>query len=206
MEGGFGSVYFGTLSGYDVAVRILSSNSNQGQQEFENEVSCNSASSRLYHKNLVNLIGYSKPLVGALVYEYMHCGTLKDHLHGTPELEKSLDWNTRLNIGLQMAEGFLYLHQACNPPIIHRDIKYYGTSSLTEKSDVYSFGVVFLEIKTGTPPSENIVALARELLSCGRIVELMDSSLCGFYKLSAAWKLQRLRIRPAAIEDWRKMA
>ncbi|GLJ59846.1 hypothetical protein SUGI_1524650 [Cryptomeria japonica] len=69
------------------------------------------------------------------------------------------------------------------------DPEYYGTSSLTEKSDVCSFGVVFLEIKTGTPPSENIVALARELLSCGRIVELMDSSLCGFYKLSAAWKV-----------------
>ncbi|XP_057865881.2 putative leucine-rich repeat receptor-like serine/threonine-protein kinase At2g14440 isoform X1 [Cryptomeria japonica] len=228
--GGFGSVFFGTLSGYNVAVKILSSTSNQGQQEFQNEVTllC-----RLYHKNLISLIGYSKQTVEALVYEYMDCGTLKDHLHGKAKEEKPLDWNTRLNIALQAAEGLLYLHQGCNPPIIHRDIKctnilldarmnakvadfglaklldrsqtyvstavkgtigyldpeYFETASLTAKSDVYSFGVVLLEIISGKSTSENILPLARELLSCGRIADLMDSSLDGHYKLSSAWKV-----------------
>lgn len=37
-KGGFGSVYFGTLSGYDVAIKILSTTSDQGQKEFETEV------------------------------------------------------------------------------------------------------------------------------------------------------------------------
>ncbi|GLJ14501.1 hypothetical protein SUGI_0234560 [Cryptomeria japonica] len=74
-KGGFGSVFFGTLSGYDVAVKILSSTSNQGQQEFEIEVTllC-----RLYHKNLVNLIGYSKLPFGALARELLSCGKVEE--------------------------------------------------------------------------------------------------------------------------------
>ncbi|GLJ33971.1 hypothetical protein SUGI_0683310 [Cryptomeria japonica] len=144
------------------------------------------------------------------------------------KLEKPLDWNTRIKIALQAADGLLYLHQGCNPPIIHRDIKctdillderlnanaahfglakrldrsqtYVSTavkgtigyldpeyfllhpSSLTAKSDLYSFGVVLLEIISGK-------SQARELLSCGRIADLMDSSLDGHYKLSSAWKV-----------------
>ncbi|GLJ20457.1 hypothetical protein SUGI_0372170 [Cryptomeria japonica] len=117
-KGGFGSVYYGRVSGCDVAVKIHENDSNQGKGEFQNEVTL---LSRIYHKNLVNLIGYCKQSIMALVYEYMHCGTLKDHLHG--KLEKPLDWHTRLSIALQAAEGLLYLHNGCSPPIIHRDIK-----------------------------------------------------------------------------------
>ncbi|KAH9323246.1 hypothetical protein KI387_017885, partial [Taxus chinensis] len=119
-RGGFGSVYSGRISGYDVAVKVLCSSSNQGQREFKNEVTL---LSRIYHKNLVNFIGYCRQPIVALVYEYMHGGSLKDHIYGKSILPKPLDWNTRLNIALQAAEGLLYLHQGCNPPIIHRDIK-----------------------------------------------------------------------------------
>ncbi|KAJ1383774.1 putative serine/threonine-protein kinase [Sesbania bispinosa] len=55
-EGGFGSVYKGTLmNGQDIAVKRLSKNSDQGLEEFKNEVSL---IAKLQHRNLVNLLGY----------------------------------------------------------------------------------------------------------------------------------------------------
>ncbi|GLJ07385.1 hypothetical protein SUGI_0065760 [Cryptomeria japonica] len=119
-KGGFGSVFYGQLSGNDVAVKILSTYSSQGKQEFRNEVNL---LSRIYHKNLVKLIGYCRQPTVALVYEFMEFGTLMDHLYGSAKQEKPLDWETRLNIALQAAQGLLYLHEGCSPPIIHRDIK-----------------------------------------------------------------------------------
>ncbi|XP_059074651.1 probable LRR receptor-like serine/threonine-protein kinase At1g67720 [Cryptomeria japonica] len=119
-RGSFGAVFYGRLSGYEVAVKIHKTDSNQGKKEFQNEVAM---LSRIYHKNLVNLIGYCRQPIMALVYEYMPCGTLTDRLYGIAKLETPLDWLTRLNIARQAADGLLYLHQSCYPPIIHRDIK-----------------------------------------------------------------------------------
>ncbi|XP_059066755.1 putative leucine-rich repeat receptor-like serine/threonine-protein kinase At2g14440 [Cryptomeria japonica] len=232
-KGGFGSVFYGQLSGTDVAVKILLTYSSQGKQEFRNEVSL---LSRIYHKNLVKLIGYCRQPTVALVYEFMEFGTLMDHLYGSPKQEKPLDWETRLNIALQAAQGLLYLHEGCSPRIIHRDIKcsnilldkkmfakitdfglsklfdtsksyvttnvkgtlgyldpeYFETMSLNEKSDVYSFGVVLLEIISGVPPKEGIIESAEQLLSCGRLEDLMDSSLGGRYNLASAWKVAEI--------------
>ncbi|KAH9310735.1 hypothetical protein KI387_025770, partial [Taxus chinensis] len=118
-SGGFGDVFKGELSGYVVAVKKISINSHQGLPEFKNELAL---LSRIHHKNLVKLIGYCRqPTILALVYKYMSGGALKDHLSG--KMQNPLDWLTRLNIALQTAEGILYLHRDCSPPIIHRDIK-----------------------------------------------------------------------------------
>lgn len=35
----------------------------------------------------------------------------------------SLDWSTRKRIALGAARGLLYLHEQCDPKIIHRDVK-----------------------------------------------------------------------------------
>ncbi|GLJ20459.1 hypothetical protein SUGI_0372220 [Cryptomeria japonica] len=232
-KGSFGSVFYGRLSGYDVAVKILETGSSQGQQEFQNEVAI---LSRIYHKHLVNLIGYCRQSIIALVYEYMPCGTLTDHLYGVAKLKTPLDWHMRLNIARQAADGLLYLHQGCYPPIIHRDIKcsnilldnrmsakladfgisklvessfgdissevkgtmgyldpeYFTTSSLNEKTDVYSFGVVLLEIISGVSPKDGIVKSAHNMLSCGKLAELMDPSLSGRYDVESAWKVAEI--------------
>ncbi|GLJ58279.1 hypothetical protein SUGI_1428750 [Cryptomeria japonica] len=119
-KGGFGIVFYGQLSGNDVAVKILSTDSCQGKQEFRNEVTL---LSRVHHKNLVNLLGYCRQPIVALLYEFMEYGTLTNHIHGSAKRERPLDWQTRINIALQAAEGLLYLHEGCSPPIIHRDIK-----------------------------------------------------------------------------------
>ncbi|KAJ3678970.1 hypothetical protein LUZ61_021134 [Rhynchospora tenuis] len=117
--GGYGSVYVGVLeNGTQVAVKMRSHSSSQGVKEFLAEAQ---NLTRVHHKNLVSLLGYS--MDGdcmALVYEYMQEGTLQDKLRDNG---KPLTWKQRLRIAYESAQGLEYLHKACNPPLIHRDVK-----------------------------------------------------------------------------------
>ncbi len=49
------------------------------------------------------------------------CITLstETNIHGKP----ALDWSTRKRIALGSARGLLYMHEHCDPKIIHRDVK-----------------------------------------------------------------------------------
>lgn len=82
-RGGFGPVYYGRLTdGREVAVKVLDKESRQGETEFLNEVDI---LSRVHHKHLVNLVGYCRVpgMQMMLIYEYIHRGSLRDHLSGT---------------------------------------------------------------------------------------------------------------------------
>ncbi|KAL6995238.1 Receptor protein-tyrosine kinase cepr1, partial [Sarracenia purpurea var. burkii] len=74
------------------------------------------------HKNIVKLYCcyFSRLDCSLLVYEYMPNGNLWDALHKGKIL---LDWPTRHQIALGVAQGLAYLHHDLNPSIIHRDIK-----------------------------------------------------------------------------------
>ncbi|XP_078168857.1 proline-rich receptor-like protein kinase PERK3 isoform X2 [Carex rostrata] len=118
-QGGFGLVYQGTLTGKEVAIKKLTSGSGQGDREFRAEVEI---ISRVHHKNLVSLVGYCvHEDQRLLVYEYVPNKTLDFHLHGSGR--PTLDWPRRWKIALGSAKGLAYLHEDCDPKIIHRDIK-----------------------------------------------------------------------------------
>jgi serine/threonine protein kinase len=123
-KGGFGPVYYGNLEdGQEVAIKVLDVKSSQGPSEFFNEVD---VLSRVSHRNLVSLIGYClEDNQQMLIYEYMHKGSLYDHLYGdsSTSANEQLDWTTRLHIALNASQGLEYLHSGCNPSIIHRDVK-----------------------------------------------------------------------------------
>ncbi|OVA20509.1 Protein kinase domain [Macleaya cordata] len=120
-RGSFGPVYYGKMKdGKEVAVKILAEASSHGTHQFVNEVSL---LSRIHHKNLVPLVGYCEEASQRiLVYEYMHNGTLRDHIHDSVN-QKHMDWLARLSIAEDAAKGLEYLHSGCNPSIIHRDVK-----------------------------------------------------------------------------------
>lgn len=121
-EGGFGSVYRGTLpDGQEVAVKVWSSTSSQGTREFENELNFLSA---IRHENLVPLLGYCcEHDQQILVYPFMSNGSLQDRLYGEAATRKTLDWPTRLSIALGAARGLMYLHTFAGRSVIHRDVK-----------------------------------------------------------------------------------
>ncbi|KAF3432465.1 hypothetical protein FNV43_RR27205 [Rhamnella rubrinervis] len=120
--GGFGLVYKATLpDGKKVAIKRLSGDCGQMDREFRAEVE---ALSRAQHPNLVHLQGYcmykSERL---LIYSYMENSSLDYWLHEKFDGPSLLGWDTRLQIARGAARGLAYLHQSCEPHILHRDIK-----------------------------------------------------------------------------------
>ncbi|OIT34832.1 PREDICTED: probable LRR receptor-like serine/threonine-protein kinase At1g07650 isoform X1 [Nicotiana attenuata] len=143
-EGGFGSVYKGTLAdGTIIAVKQLSSKSRQGNREFVNEIGMMSG---LRHPNLVRLYGCCVERNQLLlVYEYMENNCLSHVLFGPEECPPKLDWPTRQKICVGIAKGLFYLHEESPLKIVHRDIK--GTNVLLDKdlnAKISDFGLAKL--------------------------------------------------------------
>ncbi|MCO5562703.1 hypothetical protein L7F22_016333 [Adiantum nelumboides] len=120
-EGGFGVVYKGTLSnGELVAIKKLSIGSQQGKQEFINEVSLITS---VQHKNLIRLFGCCvEGPERILVYEYLPNKSLDVFLSQT-RASGMLNWSTRYGIIVGMAKGLAHPHEESHVRIIHRDIK-----------------------------------------------------------------------------------
>ncbi|PRQ41666.1 putative protein kinase RLK-Pelle-LRR-XI-1 family [Rosa chinensis] len=79
---------------------------------------------RLRHRNIVRLLGYLHNETDVImVSEYMPNGNLGTALHGDQAGKLLVDWVSRYNIAVGVAQGLNYLHHDCQPPVIHRDIK-----------------------------------------------------------------------------------
>lgn len=119
-QGSFGPVYKAVMAtGEVVAVKVLASDSSQGEREFQTEVAL---LSRLHHRNLVNLVGYCvEKGQRILIYEFMSNGSLARLLYG--DNKRSLSWQERLQIAHDISHGIEYLHEGAVPPVIHRDLK-----------------------------------------------------------------------------------
>ncbi|KAI9110448.1 hypothetical protein K1719_018608 [Acacia pycnantha] len=119
-EGGFGCVYKGCFrdSNSYVAIKKISKDSKQGEEQFSAEVKI---MSKLSHRNLVPLIGWCHRREELLlVYEYMPQGSLDYHLYKD---ERLMTWSVRFNIVQGLASALLYLHEELNSCVLHRDIK-----------------------------------------------------------------------------------
>nr|BAD18102.1 leucine-rich repeat receptor-like kinase [Ipomoea batatas] len=178
-RGGFGIVYKGSLNdGTIVAVKRLKDyNAAGGEIQFQTEVEMISLA---VHRNLLRLWGFcSTENERLLVYPYMPNGSvasrLKDHVHGRPVL----DWSRRKRIALGTARGLVYLHEQCDPKIIHRDVK--AANILLDEdfeAVVGDFGLAKLldhrESHVSTAVRGTVGHIAPEYLSTGQSSEKTD--------------------------------
>ncbi|ONI12007.1 hypothetical protein PRUPE_4G139500 [Prunus persica] len=120
-EGGFGSVFKGTLKdGQEIAAKRLSKHSTQGLNELKNEVT---HIAKLQHRNLVKLLGCCiQEDEMMLIYEFMPNKSL-DFFIFDQRKSMMLDWPKRFDIINGIARGLLYLHQDSRLRVIHRDLK-----------------------------------------------------------------------------------
>ncbi|KAJ1282399.1 hypothetical protein BS78_03G048800 [Paspalum vaginatum] len=178
-EGGYGIVYKGYLrDGSVVAVKRLKDyNAVGGEVQFQTEVEVISLA---VHRNLLRLIGFcTTESERLLVYPYMPNGSvasqLREHINGKP----ALDWSRRKRIALGTARGLLYLHEQCDPKIIHRDVK--ASNVLLDEyfeAIVGDFGLAKLldhrESHVTTAVRGTVGHIAPEYLSTGQSSEKTD--------------------------------
>ncbi|KAI5321952.1 hypothetical protein L3X38_031024 [Prunus dulcis] len=134
--GSFGSVYKGILDDNDkhqlVAVKVFNLLRHGASKSFMAECE---ALRNIKHRNLVEIITACSSVdfhgndFKALVYKYMDRGSLEEWLHPPTEIEevregpKSLNLDQRLEIAIDVACALDYLHNHCETPIVHCDLK-----------------------------------------------------------------------------------
>lgn len=133
------------------------------------------------HKNIVKLYCYFSSVdCSLLVYEYMPNGNLWDALHGGKIL---LNWPSRYQIALGIAQGLAYLHHDLMPPIIHRDIKSNNILlDVNYQPKVADFGIAkVLQVRGGKDSTTTVIAGTYGYLAPGNIT--FDKSPCGLFRL-----------------------
>ncbi|EYU26052.1 hypothetical protein MIMGU_mgv1a020891mg, partial [Erythranthe guttata] len=206
-KGSFGPVYYGKLmDGKEVAVKTMADSSSHGTKQLITEVAL---LSRIHHRNLVPLIGYcEEEHQRMLVYEYMHNGTLRDHLNGLEYLHTGcnpsiinrdvktsnslLDINMRAKVsdfGLsrQAEEDLTHVSSVARGTVGYLDPEYYPNQQLTEKSDPGS---------TEEYGSDwSIVHWARALIRKGDVISITDPTLIGTMKVESVWRIAEVSIQ-----------
>ncbi|KAG1366470.1 LRR receptor kinase BAK1 [Cocos nucifera] len=178
-RGGFGKVYKGRLAdGSLVAVkRLKEERTPGGELQFQTEVEMISMA---VHRNLLRLRGFCMtPTERLLVYPYMANGSVASCLRERPPSEPPLSWAARRRIAIGSARGLSYLHDHCDPKIIHRDVKA-ANILLDEEYEavVGDFGLAKLmdykDTHVTTAVRGTIGHIAPEYLSTGKSSEKTD--------------------------------
>ncbi|XP_038885204.1 cysteine-rich receptor-like protein kinase 2 [Benincasa hispida] len=192
-QGGFGSVYKGTLSdGREIAVKRFFFDNRHRAADFYNEVNMISS---VEHKNLVRLLGCScSGPESLLVYEFLPNKSLDRFIFDTSN-SKALDWDKRYNIITGTVEGLIYLHENPNVKIIHRDIKASNILlDLKLQAKIADFGLArsFQESKShiSTAVAGTLGYMAPEYLAYGQLSEKADVYSFGVLLLEIVTGLQ----------------
>ncbi|KMT04430.1 hypothetical protein BVRB_8g181050 [Beta vulgaris subsp. vulgaris] len=199
-KGGFGIVYKGCLPNKTmVAVKRLKDPSLTGEVQFQTEVEMIGLA---LHRNLLRLYGFCMtPNERLLVYPYMPNGSVADRLRDPCRDRPTLDWSKRLHIAQGAARGLLYLHEQCNPKILHRDVK--AANILLDGSFeavVGDFGLAKLldrrdsHVTTATQKGM-MLEWVRGLNEEKKLDMLVDRDLKGFYDADELEKMVELALR-----------
>ncbi|XVF19897.1 hypothetical protein REPUB_Repub11eG0151100 [Reevesia pubescens] len=136
-QGRFGRVYRGILDQNQerntIAVKVMNLQEQGASKSFLTE--CKTLRN-VRHRNLVKIISACSSIdfqcnpFKALIYEFMHNGSLERWLHAPNETNaiehgepKILNFPQRLNVAMDVASALDYLHHHCEVAVVHCDLK-----------------------------------------------------------------------------------
>ncbi|KAL5712172.1 hypothetical protein ACHQM5_014371 [Ranunculus cassubicifolius] len=130
-KGSCGSVYKGYLhrGKQPIAVKVLNITEPGASKTFMAECK---VLRNVRHRNLLKIVTVCLSMdpkgsdFKALVFEFMPNGSLEDWLHPRsdgPDLSRTLSFLQRIAIALDVASALDYLHNHCETPIVHCDLK-----------------------------------------------------------------------------------
>lgn len=96
---------------------------------------------QLQHPNIIKLFKFVNEEPFMLIMEFAENGNLADYLKS-----KELNWNTKKQFALQIAQGMLYLH---DQEILHLNLK--SSNIFLAKHleiKISNFGLAFLKVRT----------------------------------------------------------
>ncbi|PIA65282.1 hypothetical protein AQUCO_00100632v1 [Aquilegia coerulea] len=175
-EGGFGCVYKACFdNNFLAAVKRMDVGGQDAEREFEKEVDL---LNRIQHPDIISLLGYCiHDETRFIIYELMQNGSLERQLHG-PSHGSALTWHIRMKIALDTARALEYLHENCNPPVIHRDLK--SSNILLDsnfKAKISDFGLAVIsgsQNKNNIKLSGTLGYVAPEYLLDGKLTDKSD--------------------------------
>ncbi|CAN6195575.1 unnamed protein product [Urochloa humidicola] len=130
-QGSYGAVYKCTLhdNGITTAVKVFNIRQSGSTRSFVAECE---ALRRVRHRCLIKVITCCLSIDAqgqefkALVFEFMPNGNLNDWLHPASKIHRvgnTLSLAQRLDIAVDIMDALDYLHNQCQPPVIHCDLK-----------------------------------------------------------------------------------
>ncbi|CAL5079200.1 unnamed protein product [Urochloa decumbens] len=130
-KGRYGTVYRGTLQNqtFVVAVKVFNVQQSGSYKSFQAECE---ALRRVRHRCLVKIITCCSSInhqgqdFRALVFEFMANGSLDRWIHSSiigQNGQGALHLSQRLDIAVDIVDALDYLHNGCQPPVIHCDLK-----------------------------------------------------------------------------------
>ncbi|CAL4957237.1 unnamed protein product [Urochloa decumbens] len=130
-KGRYGTVYRGTLENQAIALAVKVFNLQQSGSYKSFMAECE-ALRRVRHRCLVKIITCCSSInhqgqdFRALVFEFMTNGSLDRWIHSNfdgPNGPRVLSLSQRLDIAVDIVDALDYLHNGCQPPVIHCDLK-----------------------------------------------------------------------------------
>jgi len=125
-EGGQAEVFKGVLAGVPIVIKKYNTSSPAALQSLHTELEI---ARRFRHPHILPLLGHThlKDPNPCLIFPYMTLGTLRERLE-VKEGREPLNWETRLRIAIQAAEGLAHLHGSKDDAglagsVLHMDVK-----------------------------------------------------------------------------------